>query len=320
MENNQDFLAGIRKIGLRIVVILLLLLFLIIFNQTVQIVNFMNSINPVLGKITLVGLVIIFGSLLVMPLLGFLRYRKAMDLPEDEESSEFSEYLQQTRKNIMKNRYLKQENYELDKDKDLKKEILRAYEILDTKAKTTIQGKAKGVFLTTAISQNGVLDGFFVLGTLTKMVWELASLYEERPAFNKMIVLYGNVAATVLMARGVEDLDLLDEQIEPLITSIFGGGMATLVPGAVTVTNLIVNSITEGSVNALLTLRVGCITQRYLSAMTRPDKRSLRRSATIEAISMLGFVIKDNSVTILKAFSKGATKAAKNTVKNTFKF
>ncbi len=320
MEKDQDFLKGIAKIGVKIGVGLLILLLVIIFNQTVQIVNFMSSINPLLGNITLVLLIGLFASLLLMPLLGFLRYNKGMELPEDENSEEFKEYLKRTRKNLTRNKYLKQENFEFDSEKNSKEEILKAYTILDEKARTSIKEKATGVFLTTAISQNGILDGFFVLGALTKMVWELASLYETRPSLNRMLVLYGNVAATVLMARGVEDLDLLDEQIEPLVASLLGGGMATLVPGAVTVTTIVVNSITEGSVNALLTLRVGCITQRYLSTLTKPDKRSLRRSATIEALSMLGSVMKDNTVTILKAFSKGATRAARNTMKSTFKF
>jgi hypothetical protein len=280
----------------------------------------MNTINPILGKITLVVLIVLFASLLLMPLVGFFRYKRGMEVPVDEDSQEFGDYLKQTRRNMLRNKFLKEENFQFDPEKDLKEEVIRAYGLLDEKARTSIKEKATGVFLTTAISQNGVLDGFFVLGALTKMVWELASLYETRPTLNRMLALYGNVAATVLMARGVEDLDLLDEQIEPLVASVLGGGMATLVPGAITVTNIVVNSITEGSVNALLTLRVGCITQRYLSALTKPDRRSLRRSATIEAISMLGSVMKDNTVTILKAFSKGATNAARNTVKNTFRF
>jgi hypothetical protein len=160
-----------------------------------------------------------------------------------------------------------------------------------------------------------VLDSFFVLGTLTKMLWEVSKIYEERPSLARLVSLYGNVAATVLMARGIEDLDLLDEQVEPLIASILGGGMATLVPGAVMATNLVVNSITEGSVNALLTLRVGCIAQRYLTSVTIPERKALRRSATIEACGLLGEVMKDNTVLILKAFAKGARNAAKNTFK-----
>ena len=200
-------------------------------------------------------------------------------------------------------------------DKPLKDEILRAYSILDLQARGHVKSKATGVFLSTAISQNGVLDSFFVLGTLTKMLWEVAKIYEERPSTSQMVSLYGNVAATVLMARGIEDIDLLDEQIEPIIASILGGGMAALVPGAVMITNLVVNSITEGSVNALLTLRVGCIAQRYLSSLTKPNRRVLRRSATIEACKMLGEVMKVNTVIIVKAFGKGAKNAAKNTLK-----
>ena len=320
MEKENDFIRGIGKTLIKAGLVLFLLLLIVIFNQVVQIVNFMNGINPVLGNITLVFLVVVFAVLLLSPLLGFLRYRTQMELPEDESSKEYSDYLVNRSKVLSRNKVLREEGFSIDRDKDLREEVLRGYKILDDKGRTLIKGKATGVFLTTSISQNGVLDGFFVLGTLTKLIWELASLYEERPSFNRMVALYGNVAATVLMARGIEDLDLLDEQIEPLVSSILGGGLATLVPGAVTVTNIIVNSITEGSINSLLTLRVGCITQRYLSTMTRPERRSLRRSATIEAVAMLGSVMKENTVTIVKAFGKGARNAARNTAKNTFKF
>lgn len=315
MEKPVDTFQPIIKILIRVGIGLLVLLLIIAFNNVIQISTFMSGIHPLLGQITLVVLLLVLLSLLLLPLLSFLSFRKALPIPEDENSPEFANYLQEVKRRLQKNRYLREKNYQFSDESDLKDQILKAYEILGKQSRVLVKGKATGVFLSTAISQNGVLDSFFVLGTLTKMLWEVSRIYEERPSLARLVSLYGNVAATVLMARGIEDLDLLDEQVEPLIASILGGGMATLVPGAVMATNLVVNSITEGSVNALLTLRVGCIAQRYLSSVTIPERKALRRSATIEACGLLGEVMKDNTVLILKAFAKGARNAAKNTFK-----
>lgn len=312
IDTFQPIIKALIKVGLGLLVLLLI----IIFNNVMQITSFMTAIHPLLGQITLVVLLLLLLSLLLLPIISFLSFRKALPIPEDENSPDFALYLQETRRRLQRNKYLKENDYRFSDEFDLKEQIIRANEILGKKSRELVKGKATGVFLSTAISQNGVLDSFFVLGTLTKMLWEISRIYEERPSMARLASLYGNVAATVLMARGIEDMDLLDEQVEPLIASILGGGMATLIPGAVMATNLVVNSITEGSVNALLTLRVGCIAQRYLSSITTPERKALRRSATIEACGMLGEVMKDNTVLILKAFAKGA----KNAAKNTFKF
>lgn len=312
IDTFQPIIKALIKVGLGLLVLLLI----IIFNNVMQITSFMTAIHPLLGQITLVVLLLLLLSLLLLPIISFLSFRKALPIPEDENSPDFALYLQETRRRLQRNKYLKENDYRFSDEFDLKEQIIRANEILGKKSRELVKGKATGVFLSTAISQNGVLDSFFVLGTLTKMLWEISRIYEERPSMARLASLYGNVAATVLMARGIEDMDLLDEQVEPLIASILGGGMATLIPGAVMATNLVVNSITEGSVNALLTLRVGCIAQRYLSSITTPERKALRRSATIEACGMLGEVMNDNTVLILKAFAKGA----KNAAKNTFKF
>lgn len=311
IDTFQPFIKALIKVGTGLFVLLLI----IAFNNVIQISSFMSGIHPLLGQITLVVLLLVLLSLLLLPIISFLSFKKALPIPEDESSPDFTSYIQETKRRLQRNKYLKENDFQFSEESDLKEQITRAYEILGKQSRELVKGKATGVFLSTAISQNGVLDSFFVLGTLTKMLWEISRIYEERPSMAKLASLYGNVAATVLMARGIEDLELLDDQIEPLIASILGGGMATLVPGAVMATNLVVNSITEGSINSLLTLRVGCIAQRYLSSITKPERKSLRRSATIEACGMLGEVMRDNTVLILKAFAKGAKNAARNTFK-----
>ncbi|NTW71469.1 MAG: YcjF family protein [Eubacteriaceae bacterium] len=294
---------------------LLLLLILAAFNQTVQIVNFMTAIHPFLGKLTLAVLAVTFGLIILVPFAAIIKFSKMTELPEDTSSPAYHDYMNQLKVRLHKNTILKTAGFEFDDAEDTSLEIDRALSLLNEKSRSVIKDNAAAVFLTTAISQNGVLDGAFVLASITKMIWQIARIYDQRPSLNRMLVLYGNIGATVLMARGIEDLDLMDEQIEPIITSVLGGGLANLIPGAVTVTNLIVNSITEGSVNALLTLRVGCLTKMYCSSTTKPNKSKLRRSATIEACSLLGSLMKENTVIVLKAFGLAAKRAAKNTLK-----
>jgi hypothetical protein len=111
------------------------------------------------------------------------------------------------------------------------------------------------------------------------------------------------------MAREIEDLAIMDEQLEPVINSLIGGSLSNLVPGATAVTNLIINSIIQGSANAFLTLRVGIIAKKYSASITKVDKRWIRRSASIEAAGVLGQVVQKNSLSIVKAFVSASKKA-----------
>jgi hypothetical protein len=111
------------------------------------------------------------------------------------------------------------------------------------------------------------------------------------------------------MAREIEDLAILDEQLQPVVNSLIGGTIGTLVPGAAAVSNLIVSSVIEGSANALLALRVGVIAKRYMTRLEKEDKRLLRRSATLEACKLLGSVVQLNSVNIVKSFVKASKRA-----------
>jgi hypothetical protein len=143
------------------------------------------------------------------------------------------------------------------------------------------------------------------------MIWEVAHIYNQRPALREIVYLYGNVFGTVLMARSVEDLDLMDDQLEPVIASILGGSLGSLIPGTVHVTNILINSITEGSVNALLCLRVGAMAKRYSGSVVEVDRKLIRRSASIEAIGLLGGIIRDNTAVVVQSFGKAAKGATR---------
>lgn len=292
------------------------LVFLILFvlfavNQTAQIYELTYNVNPYFGYFTLVLLVLLLVLVLLIPLAGLFSLRRKPEVPRSVEDPRYPMYLDTLKKRLSGNPYLKNSGFVFDEEKELRTEVERAMKVLDGEAGRMVKTGASSVFLTTAISQNGALDSLFVFTSLGKMIWEVAHVYNQRPALREIVYLYGNVFGTVLMARSVEDLDLMEDQLEPVIASILGGSLGSLIPGTVYVTNILINSITEGSVNALLCLRVGAMAKRYSGSIVQVDRKVVRRSASIEAIGLLGGIIKDNTALVVQSFgqaAKGATR------------
>ncbi|SHJ20637.1 protein of unknown function [Dethiosulfatibacter aminovorans DSM 17477] len=287
----------------------IVLLAVIIINQLHSVFVVTSAVNINLGRIVTGILAIFFFGIFAMPLIGFMKLRKPLEIPDREDEAAYGKYLAAIKKRLVKNPLLKAVSHEFDGEREISEQILSAYSVLDREAEKIIKETASTVFLTTAVSQNGVLDGLFVMTSLSRMVWKVSHIYNQRPNIKDIFQLYINVAVTVLMAREIEDLAILDEQLQPVVNSLIGGTIGTLVPGAAAVSNLIVSSVIEGSANALLALRVGVIAKKYMTRLEEGDKRLIRRSATIEACKLLGTVVQVNSVNIVKSFVKASKRA-----------
>lgn len=297
----------------------ILFFLIIVLNQGIQLSTWAFGVNNIFGYAVAALLVLMFIILILYPVIRVLSYKAVPEVPKSKDSEEFPEYVEKMHSLLRKNTYLSTHAVELTgQNKEL--ELENAYRSLGEEADKVIKAEAVKVFLTTSISQNGALDGVFMLTSLVKMVWRITHLYEARPSIRKLVYIYSNVAGTVLIARGLEDLDLIEDQIEPLITSLVGGSIMSVVPGAVPITNLLVSSVMEGAVNALLTLRCGYITTKYLGSLTVPDKKAVRRSSSLEAASKIGSIISENTVHIIKSFASAAKNAAKNATTSKFGF
>src|SRR5690606_32315716 len=122
------------------------------------------------------------------------------------------------------------------------------------RADEIVRSTASVVFLSTAVSQNGQFDAMIVLAAQSRMVWQIAHLYSQRPTARDMTRLYANVAATAFAAGAIDEIDL-NEQIQPILGSTIGS-MAGAIPGLQVATAVLVNSVMSGTANAYLTLRV----------------------------------------------------------------
>lgn len=259
-----------------------------------------------------------FVGLVLYPLISILQFKVVKDVPEDITSPEYPIYINELHQTMQRNKLVIASDLKLP-GVNKEAELREVFSLLDKKSDELIKKEASQVFLTTAISQNGSMDGLFVMTTLVKLLWTIVHLYESRPSLRRILSFYSNVAATILIARSIEDMDLIEDQIEPLISSLIGSSVLTLVPGAVPVTTLVVSSVTEGSINALLTLRCGCIAQRYMAALTKPDKKLLHRSASLEATVMLGDIMRKNTMIVIRSFAKATKSAAAHVTINRFR-
>jgi len=283
---------------------LLILVFFIIFliNQTAQVVQLATGIHPLLGQITLWGLLIIYLILISIPVYFYFRLPGALQPPENDHSAEYTLFLEQLAKRLKKNANLQGQNL------SNRREIEQAVKTLDEIATQKIRKSATTVFVTTAISQSGRLDAFTVLIAQIRMVWQVAIIYYQRPSARALLQLYANVAATAFVAGELNDLDI-SEQVEPVITGVLGGTLGGAIPGVSTVAGIITNSLLTGSANAFLTLRIGAIAKQYCGALTKKERRLIRRSATAEAARMLSVIIMNSAGNISKAIVNAAVRS-----------
>src|SRR5690606_6902308 len=155
---------------------------------------------------------------------------------------------------------------------------------LKRKLNKTIRSHAKTVMVSTAISQNGRLDFITVIVVNIKMIKEIVVLCGFRPSYRNLAKLVVNVFVTALVAEGLENINLND--ILPTSTMKMLGEIPLIKP--------IMSSVIEGVSNALLTLRIGIVTRKYLFD-DAPDltKEKIRYGALIEAAKHLPIVIAD---------------------------
>jgi len=296
---------------------IILFLLLLIMTQAVQTYYLLLDINAILAYGFLVLGLLLLLYVVIYPTVKFLLLPKATVLPGKEayqrDPGKRKMILTYLRENKTLRARLVQEDKNISFDENTTdEEIETALTMLNGEAEKIIRSNASRVFIATTISQNGSLDAIFMLIHMTKMVWQVASLYHQRPGIGKLIKIYINVLATLFLTRSLEDLELLDEQLEPMISLMFGSVLTSLVPGVQTAVNLLLNSAIQGSANAYLLLRVGLMAQEFIINEETVDKRKIRKSATLRALPMLGSVVNDNRKIIQATVVKLAKKVSKD--------
>ena len=286
---------------------LILAVFFIIFviNQTAQLVNLAANVSPVFAQVVLFTLLFIYACIIIVPLVAFSKMPRTLFPPEQTDGEEYKEFIRKLSRRLKKNPHL--EGTVVDAD-DFPS-VERALKSLNMKADEQIKAAASSVFVMTAISQYGALDALIVLLAQFRMIWQVTTIYNQRPTLNEITYLYSNVFATAFLATRIENIEVLEDQLEPVIASIMGSSLSSLTPAFTTAANIITNSIIQGSANSFLTLRVGVITKLYCASLIRQEKGAMRRIAAVQAAALLGKVLSESTYTVSRIIFKAAARA-----------
>ena len=162
-----------------------------------------------------------------------------------------------------------------------------------------IVSNAKTVMISTAICQSARFDMITVFTINLKMIKELVLKCGFRPSMKNLSKLTINVFSTALIAEGLENLTLEDVMPKSAINVI----------GEVPMLGKVLESVTQGAANALLTIRIGCVTRRYLfSDGAIVTKEDIRKQAYKETLKLLPLVIADTVSFFPKKIVKFFTK------------
>lgn len=288
----------VKKITLLCALFIIIVFVVFVFNQTVQIVQSARAVNELFGNGVLWGLVFMYCLLVITPFVLWFRMPKRLAPPTVAEGAEYERFMADFRKRLSRNSRLR--GIALNTPADVNASL----QLLDKHADDAVTSAASAVFLSTAVLQSGRLDVLVVLAAQTRLIWQVAHVYYQRPSLRDFVHLYANVASTALIAAGIEDVD-----VDVLVGTVFGSAVAAI-PGM----HLLASSILSGSANAFLTLRVGMITKEYCRCTVKSERRGLRRTATLQAATLLSSIVREGTVKLSKAAVTNSTTKLKGAI------
>src|SRR5213595_3223208 len=273
------------------VMVTVCLVSLIVAGAT-SLISLADRIHPIAGTVVFWAVCLAAGFFALYCAIAYARLPAALVPPEEVSGPKHDAYLQALSVRLTAN----------PRTRDLpivtKEEIEKAVWHLSVQADLVVRRTASTVFLSTALMQNGRLDGLIVLFTQIQMVGRIARIYVQRPSPRELLRLYANVGGTAFVASGLESLDL-GEMVAPLAVSVVPA-LKSGIPGLSGISALLVKCVSNGAANAFLTLRVGEVARRYCELTSHHSPEAIRRSATAAAVQHLGRIVRENGALVVR--------------------
>lgn len=285
MEKKNKILWYIVAIGV------LLLFFLILISSILSLGERLTLIHPYVSY-GFYGLCIILVYFLIINPIRIIVFSPAFNIETvlDKPSRKRYKTYKIVAKNLIKNNDISAREKAQLKNHQSKQELQATLNhiynsTLKKKINKLIFNHAKTVFISTAISQNGRMDLIASFVVNLRLIKEIVKTCGFRPSFKNLSKLTINVFSTALIAEGLENIEfseLLPANAQSFIKNIPFGKVVT-------------ESLVQGTSNAILTLRVGIITRKYLFSDAKElSKKEIRRGAFIETIKIVPLLIKDS--------------------------
>lgn len=152
--------------------------------------------------------------------------------------------------------------------RDLRPLVGRVLAYQSDETAKVVKSHAVLVFVSTAVSQNGRWDALAVIITNFRMLNELVRVSGYRPSLVRLARLYATVFMAALVADRIEEIDM------ETVLGTKGAEVLGAIPGL----SLVLSSVADGSINALVTLRIGHIARACLTGPgLRLQRAELRR-------------------------------------------
>lgn len=204
----------------------------------------------------------------------------------DEDSNKYNGLYKKVAKNIVKNNELSEDDVLLlTKYKNVVELKLNLQIVFDRSVKNQLNkliiSRAKTVMISTAISQNAKVDMFTVYAVNLNLIKCLVEKCGFRPSYRNLSKLSLKVLSTALIADGLQSLS-----VDDLLPN---SAMKTL--DNIPFIKPVLSSVTQGIANALLTIRIGVVTRKYLfkdgNVITRENIRSQAWKESLKLIPEL---------------------------------
>ncbi len=260
--------ASARKVIVVLAVLMTVCLVSLIIAGVASLISLAERIHPIAGTIVFWSVCAVAGFFALYCAITYARLPGALVPPEEDSGPKHDAYLQALRVRLAVNPRTRHMPLITNE------EIENAVGHLSAEADSVVRRTASTVFLSTALMQNGRLDGLIVLFTQIQMVARVARIYVQRPSPRELVRLYANVAGTAFVASGLESLDL-GEMVAPLAVSVvpaLKGG----IPGL-------------SGISALL-----------VKCASRCAPELIRKSATAAAVQHLGRIVRENGALVVR--------------------
>lgn len=307
LESNQEtsIIKSINSKLIKSILAIVIILFTIILSSCIiDIFDFFYKLHPHAGYTSL-GLIILLLLIFVVRPIVVMLTSPCFTLDVSQHSSkEISKRnyrsLKKVAKNLLNSDYLSSNSKELIKTKyhDKQQLNLALKDIYDKeiskKINQVINETSSKVLVATAISQSNKFDALTVILLNVRMIMRIVVLCGYRPSYTQLAKLMLKVFRNALIAYSIQTIEI-DEMIFNGINRLVKGALNSL-----PFVSELTKSLTQGGANALLTLRIGIITRKYLyeefdiqKMIANPEEcnNSILMDAVTEANSSIDIIV-----------------------------
>ena len=258
-----------RKIIKIIAITAIILMSIILLACIIDIYKFFYDLNEYVGYASIAIIVLLLIIFVLRPIIVALSTPCfTLDLANEKSKSSLNRLNFNKLKKVANN-LIESDNISPESKDRLKRTInnrdelnLTLREIYDkeirNKIKEIVNSSAVKVLVSTAISQNSKFDSATVILVNIRMIMRIVCACGYHPTYPQLYKLIIKVFRNALIAYAIQSIGI-DELIFNGINRLVNGALSSI-----PILKDVTKSLTQGAANALLTLRIGAITRKYL--------------------------------------------------------